>query len=149
MSAPPPAPLSRPRVVDAAFWVLLAGAVLLVVGGLLAAMLSFDTVRAATSSSISDAELHKYLSFHRAAGVGCVLAGGGLGFLAGWTRAGDARFRRATIGLALAIVVLVGLTAVFAGIHVLSLLSLLPTIVGMLMLTRPAATGWFDARGEQ
>ena len=149
MSAPPPVPLSRPRIVDTAFWVLLAGAVLLVVGGLLAATLSFDTVRAATAASISNEELRRYLFFHRGAGVGCALAGAGLGFLAGRTRAGDARFRRATIGLALAIVVLVGLSAVFAGIHVLSLLALLPIIVGMLMLTRPAATAWFDARGEE
>ena len=149
MSALPPAPPNRPRVVDAAFWLLLAGAVLLVAGGLLAATLSFDTVRAATASSISDAQLHKYLSFHRAVGIGCVIAGGGLGFLAGRTRTGDPRFRRATAGLALAIVVLVGLAAVFAGIHLLALLSLLPIIVGTLMLMRPSAGPWFDRPGEQ
>jgi hypothetical protein len=143
-----PSPASRPRVVEVAFWALVVGAVLLMVGGLLAATLSFDTVRQAAPSSISDKQLHNYLSLHRGAGVGGVLAGGGLGFLAGRTRAGDARFRRATIGLALAIIVVVGLIAVFAGIHVLSLLALLPIIVGMLLLTRPAATDWFAAGGR-
>jgi hypothetical protein len=143
-----PSPASRPRVVEVAFWALVVGAVLLMVGGLLAATLSFDTVRQAAPSSISDKQLHNYLSLHRGAGVGGVLAGGGLGFLAGRTRAGDARFRRATIGLALAIIVVVGLMAVFAGIHVLSLLALLPIIVGMLLLTRPAATDWFAAGGR-
>lgn len=149
MTAAPPAPPSRPRVVNTAFWLLLAGAVLLMVGGLLAATLSFDTVRAATASSVSDEQLNNYLSFHRGAGIGCVVAGGGLGFLVGRTRAGDPRFRRATVALGLAIVVLVGLAAVFAGIHLLSLLAMLPIIVGTLMLTRPAATAWFDGRGEQ
>jgi hypothetical protein len=143
-----PSPASRPRVVEVAFWALVVGAVLLMVGGLLAATLSFDTVRQAAPSSISDKQLHNYLSLHRGAGVGGVLAGGGLGFLAGRTRAGDTRFRRATIGLALAIIVVVGLMAVFAGIHVLSLLALLPIIVGMLLLTRPAATDWFAAGGR-
>jgi hypothetical protein len=143
-----PSPASRPRVVEVAFWALVVGAVLLMVGGLLAATLSFDTVRQAAPSSISDKQLHNYLSLHRGAGVGGVLAGGGLGFLAGRTRAGDARFRRATIGLALAIIVVVGLMAVFAGIHVLSLLALLPIIVGMLLLTRPAATDWFATGGR-
>ena len=127
----------RPRVVDTAFWLLLVGAALLLAGGLLAATLSFDTVRQAN------------LIFHRGVGVGCVLAGAGLGFLAGRTRTGDARFHRATIGLSMAIVVLVALVAVFAGIHVLSLLALLPIIVGSLLLTRPTAMDWFAADGQR
>jgi hypothetical protein len=147
VSAPTPAG-RRPRVVEAAFWVLVVGAVLLMVGGLLAATLSFDTVRSATALSISDEQLRNYLSLHRGAGIVCVLAGGGLGFLAGRTRSGDARFRHATIGLALAIIVVVGLAAVFAGIHLLTLLSLLPIIVGMLLLTRPAATAWSGTGGR-
>ena len=59
---------------DVAFWLLLAGAVMLVVGGLLAATMSFDTVRRAAAASVSDEQLHNYLSFHRGAGVICVLA---------------------------------------------------------------------------
>jgi hypothetical protein len=147
MSAPSPAP-SRPRIVEYAFWLLVVGAVLLIGGGLLAVTLSFDSVRAAAPSSISDQNLNSYLQLHRGAGVGCVLVGAGLGFLAGRARSGDPRFRRATIGLAVAVVVVVGAMAVFVGIHVLALLSLLPIIVGMLLLTRPAATAWFEESAQ-
>ncbi|MDA2992185.1 MAG: hypothetical protein O3B27_11585, partial [Actinomycetota bacterium] len=58
-------------------------------------------------------------------------------------RARDPRSRRATVALALAIVVVVALAAVFAGTHILALLSLLPIIVGTLMLGRPALLGWY------
>ena len=36
-----------------------------------------------------------------------------------------------------------------ACILLLPLLAMLPIIVGTMMLTRPAATAWFDGRGEQ
>lgn len=134
----------RPRAVTVAFWLLIVGAVLLLAGGLLAATLQFDTIRAAASPSVSDETLHNYLRFHRGSGVVCGLAAVGLAVLAVPTRAGDPRFRRATMGLGLAIVLLVGLVAVFAGTHVLALLSLLPVIVGTLLLSRPAAAGWFS-----
>ncbi len=144
----PSVPAPRPRAVDVAFWLLLVGAVMLVVGGLLVATMSFDTIRGAAADSVSDDQVHKYLNFHRWSGVICVLTGAGLGFLTGRMRGGDARFRRATIGLALVTVVLVALVALFAGIHVLSLLGLLPIIVGALLLTRPAATDWYTGAGS-
>ena len=50
--------------------------------------------------------------------------------------------------LALVTVVLVGLVAVFAGIHILALLGLLPIIAGALLLTRPAAAEWFAGAGS-
>lgn len=133
----------RPREVTAAFWLLIAGAVLLLLGGLLAATLTFDAIRDAAAPSVSDETLRNYLRFHRGAGVLCGLAAVGLAVVAVPTRNGDPRFRRAAIGLGLAIVVLVGLVAVFAGTHILALLSLLPIIVGTLLLSRPAAAGWF------
>lgn len=139
----------RPRIVSAGFWALLVGALLLMVGGLVAATLNFDTVRAATSYSISDEQLNDYVAFHRGASVGCVAAGLALAFLAGSTRTGDVRFRRATIGLGLALVVVVGLLAVFAAVHVLALLSLIPVIVGIVLLTRPDAAAWFDPIGQR
>ena len=140
-SSPPPA--SRPRAVEVAFWLLIVGAVMLVVGGLLAATMGFDNIRSVAPDSVSDEQVHNYLTFHRGSGVICVLTGVALGFLTGRMRLGDARFRRATIVLALVTVVLVGLVAVFAGIHILSLVGLLPIIVGALLLTRPAAAEWF------
>ena len=55
----------------------------------------------------------------------------------------DLRLRRAIMTLGLTIVVLVGLASVFAGTHILALLSLLPIIVGTLLLGRPAVVEWY------
>lgn len=138
----------RPRSVDVAFWLLVVGAVMLLVGGLLAATISFDAVRSSAATSVSDEQLRNYLTFQRGSGAICALAGTGLAFLAGKMRRGDPRFRRATVVLALVTVVLVGLVAVFAGIHVLALLGLLPIIAGALLLTRPPAAEWFAGAGS-
>lgn len=143
---PPTEP--RPRLVDAAFWVLVVGAVLLLAGGLLAATLGFDTLRKAAAPSVSDRTIRDYLRFHRGAGVVCAVAAVALAALIVRTRAGDPRFRRATMGLGLAIVVLVGLIAVFFGTHVFALLSLLPIIVGTLLLSRPQVAQWFVSDAE-
>ena len=62
-----------------------------------------------------------------------------MAFLAGRTRSGDARFRRAALALSLTIVVLVALLAVFGVVHVLTLLAVIPLIAGTVLITRPAA----------
>ncbi len=144
MSATP----DRPTVVETAFWVLLVGAVLLIVGGLLAATLSFDVVRQLASPSISDEQLRAYLVFHRSVGVLFALSGGALAFLAGKARRGDVRYRRATIGLGVAAVVMVTVLTLFAQTGVLPMVALLPIVGGLVLITRPAATAWFTT-GEQ
>jgi hypothetical protein len=118
MTAPP----SRPRVVTAAFWCWVVASILLIVGGLLAASYALPAV-------------------FRGAGVITALAGAGLAFLAGRTRTGDTRFRRAALALALTIVVLVALCAVFGLVHVLTLLAVIPLIAGTVLMSRPAASG--------
>lgn len=136
---------SRPRVVEIGFWVLIAGAVLLIVGGLLAATVTYETARSAIDPDVSNERLRSYLTFYRAIGVGSVLAGGGLAFLAGRTRRGDARFRRATVGLALAIAVVLVVLAAGAGVgQPVILLSLVPIAAGTIMLTRRSANAWFQ-----
>jgi ABC-type Fe3+ transport system permease subunit len=144
--SPPPA---RPRSVIIAFWLLLVGAVLLILGGMLAATLTFETVRQVAAPSMSDEALRNTLTLHRASGVFCVLSGAALAFLAGKIRKADPRFRRATIALALTVVVLVGLIAVFVGTHVLALLGLLPVIVGAMLLSRPEAAHWYGAGARE
>jgi hypothetical protein len=99
---------------------------LLIVGGLLTASVSLPPV-------------------YRGAGVITALAGAGMAFLAGRSRTGDTRFRRAAVALSLAIVVLVALVAVFGVVHVLTLLAVIPLIAGTVLMTRPAAASW----GEQ
>jgi peptidoglycan/LPS O-acetylase OafA/YrhL len=118
MSAPSP----RPRAINAAFWCWLAAAVLLIVGGFIAASLNLP-------------------SLYRGAGVLTALAGAGMAFLAGRSRSGDERFRRAAIALSLTIVVLVVVLAAFGAIHIISLIALIPLIVGTVLITRPVATG--------
>jgi hypothetical protein len=118
---------ARPRAVTITFWCWVAGALLLMVGGLIAASVS------------------SLPGVFRGAGLLFAVAGAGMSYLAGRTRRGDARFRRAGIALSLATVVLVALTAVIGVVHILSLLSVIPLIAGTVAITRPAAAAYFQA----
>ncbi len=119
------APQPRPRVVTAAFWCWVIATVLLIVGGLLAASYALPAV-------------------FRGAGVITALAGAGMAYLAGRSRRGDTRFRRAAVALSLSIVVLVALVAVIGVVHILTLLAVIPLIAGTVLMTRPAAASWAD-----
>ncbi|HKV22525.1 MAG TPA: hypothetical protein VJR50_26110 [Mycobacterium sp.] len=122
MSAPVPA---RPRSVTAAFWCWEAAALLLIVGGLIAATVPLPAL-------------------FRGAGALTALAGAGMAYLTGRTRTGDGRFRRAALGLALAIIVLVALASVFGVVHFLTLASVIPLIAGIAFITRPTATAFYQ-----
>jgi cytochrome bd-type quinol oxidase subunit 1 len=137
-------PDQRPRSVDVALWLLVIGSVLLLAGGLLALTVSFSSARQMVDPALSDDVVHQLLRFNRIAGAVCVVAGLILGWLTGkLRRSRDPRFRRAVIALAMAIGVVVAMLAVVAGSHLLTLIALLPIIVGAMVLTRPAATEWF------
>ncbi|HET7665584.1 MAG TPA: hypothetical protein VFK56_05855 [Mycobacterium sp.] len=114
------APQSRTRAVTAAFWCWVVASFLLMLGGLIAASLDVPVI-------------------FRGAGVVFLLAGGGLAFLTGRSRGDDARFRRAAIALALTLVVLVALAALFGLANGITLLAVLPLIAGTVLITRPAA----------
>jgi hypothetical protein len=77
---------------------------------------------------------------YRGGGVITVLAGAGMAFLAGRSRSGDLRFRRAAVALSLAIVLLVAIASVFGVVHVLTLLAVFPLIAGTVLISRPAAS---------
>ena len=124
MSAPVPA---RPRVVEAVFWLWLLAAISLVVLG---------TLMALTRGNLPPV--------YRGAGVLFAAAGLGLGYLAGRTRAGNARMRRAGVGLALALVVLLALFTLMTG-GVLWLIPMILTMVGAVLVMRPSAQDWFHA----
>jgi peptidoglycan/LPS O-acetylase OafA/YrhL len=94
---------------------------MLIVGGLIAASVALPVV-------------------YRGAGVVTALAGAGLAFLAGRSRSGDSRYRRAAVALSLAIVVLVAVVAVIGRVHMLTLLAVFPLIAGAVLITRPAAS---------
>jgi hypothetical protein len=147
MSASPTSP--RPRLVDIAFWLLVGGAVLLILGGLLAATVSYETARSAIGPEVSNEQVRNYLTVYRGLGIGSVLAGGGLAFVSGRVRRGDPNFRRVTIGLAIAIAVVLVLLAAGGGVaQPVTLLSLVPIAAGAILLTRRGAAGWFDREGQ-
>ena len=122
MSAPVPV---RPRIVDAVFWLWLLAAVSLVVLGMLMAL---------TRGNLPPV--------FRGAGVLFAVAGLALGYLAGRTRAGHAQMRRAAVGLALALVVLLALFTLMTG-GVLWLVPMILTMVGAVLIMRPSAQDWF------
>src|ERR1700676_5218173 len=93
MPATPP----RPRTVNAAFWCWVLATMMLILFGLLLAL----------------SQSHLPI-FFRGAGVLFVLAGIALGYLAGRTRQGDRRFRRAAVAFALVLVVLLALFSVLS-----------------------------------
>ncbi|MDA4110091.1 hypothetical protein [Mycolicibacterium holsaticum] len=107
----------RPTLVSAAFWCWVGAAVMLMVGGLLTASVNLPTV-------------------FRAGGVVTVVVGAAMAFLAGRSRKGDTRFRRAAVALALVTAVWVGLTAALGVVHLLTLLAILPLIAGAVLMTR-------------
>lgn len=121
-----PAP-PRPRVVEVAFWLLVVAALALITTGLVVVF---------SSSPLP--------AFFRGAGVLFAVAGAALAFVAGRTRGGDARFRSATIGLALALVVLLALFSLFS--RGLWLLIMVVLMVAAILLLRPAAHDWFVDR---
>jgi hypothetical protein len=124
MSAPVPA---RPRLVEVVFWLWLVAAISLVVLGMLMAL---------TQGNLP--------TVYRGAGVLFAVAGLALGFLAGRTRAGQAPMRRAGVGLALALVVLLALFTLMTG-GVLWLIPMILTMVGAVLIMRPSAQDWFHA----
>jgi len=125
------APLQRPRIVDAAFWCWLAAAILLAALGLLLAL--------------NKAPLPVFL---RGAAALFVVAGLALGYLAGRTRAGHGRYRRATVALALALVVLLALFILIGGGGVLWVLPMILTLVGAILVMRPTAQEWFPSEAK-
>lgn len=134
---------ARPSAVRGAVWSLVIGAVMLAAGGLITAAVSFDTLRLVAPESVPDDSIRSSLWLYRGVGLLFALAAAALVSLT--VRAGrrDVRFRRATMALALTLTVVVAIVAAFIGTHILALLSLVPIVVGTLLLSRPAVVAWF------
>jgi hypothetical protein len=132
MSATPPAPSNRPRIVDAAFWCWLAAAVLTAALGLLMA----------TQGSASTP------LFFRLAGVLLVVVGLAQGYLAGRARKGQLRFASAGVGLAMSSVAFLAVLLLFGssilGIGFVAAIMIL-MITGSVLIQRGSAQEWFEA----
>jgi hypothetical protein len=129
MSATPPVPPNRPRIVDAAFWCWLAAAVLTTALGLLLAT--------------EDIAL-----FLRVAGGLLVVVGLAHGYLAGRARKGQLRFASAGVGLAMASVAFLAVLLLFGSsplgiIFVAAIMALM--ITGSVLIQRGPAQEWLEA----
>jgi uncharacterized BrkB/YihY/UPF0761 family membrane protein len=133
---------TRPSAVTTAYWLLVLGAALLMAGGLITASLGFETVRRTQPASVTDESVNALLWLNRGIGILFILSAVALGWLARRARRRDPRFRRAAVGLALAIVLVVAIASVFGG-FVLAPLALVPIIVGTVLLSRPAVVEWY------
>ncbi len=151
MTAPPPVPSTRPRPVQIAFWTSIAGAVLLFVGGMLAITRTYPELRSAFAASTTDDQVHQALTMHRGAGVIYLVAGAALALLAGRTRNGDVRYRRALVALSVVIVVMLAVATVFLRIvlELPAVLAVIPVAVGATLFTRPAVADWFAGSQER
>lgn len=136
-SAGPP-----PRAVQVAFWCWVTAAALLLLGGLLEVWL----LRDARPANGQDEQARTLILYYRGVGVLCIVLGIAIGFLAGRTRRGDKRFRRATVALSIASVVLL-LTAeiLLRGVSLPAVVALIPLLVAVVSVTRDSASPWFDA----
>lgn len=113
-----PSPRSLRATVAFSCW--LAASVLLIVGGLIAATVSWPgTVN----------------TLYRGSGVLTVIVGVVMAFLAGRSRGGDPRFRRAAMALALAAAVLIAIAAAFSlvPVHMLTLAGVILLIAGTVL----------------
>lgn len=114
----------RPALVTAAFWLWLAAATLLIVTGLTLLLSGPVPV------------------FFRSAGALWVASGVGLGFLAGRTRLGDARFRRAAVAFSVSLTVLLAVFSLMSR-GVLWLVIILLVLGASALVMRPVAANWF------
>lgn len=131
-------PQPRPRLVDIAFWTMLVAAVLLISGGLLMMTWAFST-------TADTPQMRTGLMVVRGLGIGWILAGGALAFLSPRTRRRDARFRRATVALSVAVVVVLGVFPLFARVvDIVFLLPMLLLVAAVILLTRPVVNKWFQ-----
>lgn len=120
------APQQRPRVVTVAFWCWVVAAVTLMMLGLL---------------SLSAANVPPLI---RGAGAVFFVAAAALAYLSGRTGRGDRRFRRATVGLSLALVALLALyTLISSGIA--WALPMVLILVAAVLVMRPSAEPWFTS----
>jgi len=135
---------SRPRIVDVAFWFWVVSAAALFLNGLAGVTQRYDAVRAAAKPALTDGDVRNLVTYFRAWGVLCIVLAVGIAFLAGRTRRGDKRYRRALIALSLVSVLGAIAMASSGSVGPLLLIAALSLIVANVLIIRPTAQEWFD-----
>jgi hypothetical protein len=135
---------TRPRPVDVAYWLWLVSAALLVLFGLLALTSPGTAIREQlVERGANPDSVDEFIVLLRGSGAVSLLTGLGVGLMAGPTRAGDARFRRAVVALSAVFFVLqLGLMATGLGQVPTLLVSLLALVASVLVYLRSSAE-WF------
>lgn len=134
----------RPRIIDVAFWFWVVSAAALFLNGLAGVTQRYDAVRAAAKPALTDADVRNLVTYFRAWGVLCIVLAVGIAFLAGRTRRGDKRYRRALIALSLVSVLGAIAMASSGSVGPLLLIAALSLIVANVLIIRPTAQEWFD-----
>lgn len=128
-----------PRPVSVAYWIWVLCAAVMVLLGLLAATTSADAIRGRL-----DSDVDSFVWLLRGIGIGSVVFGVAIGFLAAPVRAGDRRLRTVVAVLcgvfALAVVAMVAIGVVAP---VLLTIPLLLTVASVLVY-REGAREWFE-----
>lgn len=137
----------RPRIVDVAFWFWVVSAAALFLNGLAGVLTSFDMARAA-KPSLTDGQVRDLVTFSRGWGALCIVLAVGIAFLAGRTRRGDKRYRRALIALSLVSVLGAIAMASSGSVGPVLLIAALSLIVANVLIIRPTAQEWFDGTDD-
>lgn len=136
----------RPRSVQVAFWAWLVAAILLVLAGLMLLSVRPESAHGQFQASVSEDQMQTLVWFARGVGALYIASGLAVGYLAGRTRRGHKRFRRAAVTLSYAIVLLVAAFALLFQIYpVPVLLAMIALLVAAVAATRDSADAWFDA----
>ena len=137
----------RPRIVEVAFWCWMVAAVLLIVGGVLEmTMVKYSDMRHSFAASVPDSEVRSLFETYRTVAIVCAVLGMAIGYFAGRTRRGNKRFRRGTVALSVAgVVLLLAATVLLGGVSLLAVLAVIPLLAAVLAATRDSAAAWFDA----
>lgn len=135
---------TRPRPVDIAYWLWLFCAALLVLFGLLALTSPGSSIREQlVERGAAPDSVDGFIVLLRGSGAVSLLTGLGIGLMAGPTRAGDLRFRRAVVALSVVFAVLqLGLMATGLGQAPTLLVAVLALVASVLVYLK-SATAWF------
>ena len=136
---------ARPAIVNIAFWLVLAGAVLLLVGGLLGLSITVSSPDSTFGADLPGDVVRSSRILLGGMSVIWLIAGIALSFLAGRARNGDLRFRRSMVWMSVAVVVMVFLLTLLApkALTLPALFGVVPVAIGATLFMRPAASDWF------
>lgn len=139
--------VSRPTAVEAAFWLWIASAFLLILFGLInLTSASYSLREQFADQGVSTGNIDIYVTFVRVSGLVLLLTGLAIGGLAGPTRSGRSLCRRILV-IVSAIFALVQIALVVAGISTLLALVIPVMLIGAgVAIYRDTTRSWF-ARG--